>query len=468
MAENAYEVIPYPTLPRPQTHPDRLAAVGKLFGLTPAPVERCRVLEIGCGDGGNLIPMAYALPDSRFIGIDLAAGPVTAGRQMTAELALANLDLRAADLREIDAGWGEFDYILAHGVYSWVPAEVREALLAVCRDRLAAEGIAYVSYNALPGGYVRRMLREMMLHRTRHAETAAERIRGAREFLELLQRTRLLSPAWQALRDREAALLLNREEGGLYHDELAEVNERFYFHQFMGEARRHALEYLGEAEPHEVFDPTGALAGFEGDLIEYEQQLDFLKARRFRQTLLCRAERTPRRRISPEQMSEFLFSAPGRQLENGQIEGARSVCITTSNQAAVQVALALGDIYPLPAAFEELVPYAGDAEALSQILFELTILGFVDLHVFDFPCQDAVTERPRASRLARYQAARFDEVTSACHMNMKLDEFGRRLVVLADGTRDHEQIAGALEYENARELLVPSLQWMASHGLLEG
>jgi methyltransferase-like protein len=357
---------------------------------------------------------------------------------------------------------------VAHGLYSWVPEDVREGLLAVCRARLAEEGIAFVSYNAYPGGHVRQMLREMLLHHLRDVENPRERVVRARRFLEQLQQPRLLSPAWQAVRDEEARLLLDRPDGALYHDELAEWNQRFYFHEFAAAARRHGLEYLGEAEPYEMFDRTGALAGFQGDIVEYEQHLDFLKARRFRQTLLCRAGRPLRRQISPQQMPGFLFSAPGRRLENGQIEGAHEVCIGTSNEAAVRVAIALGEVYPLPLAFDELAPYAGGAETLSGMLFEMTVLGFVDLHVFDFPCQESVTERPRASRLARYQAVRSNEVTGAGHVNISLDDVGRRLIGLLDGTRNHEEIAAALKVEHARELLGPCLERMAAHGLLEG
>jgi methyltransferase-like protein/2-polyprenyl-3-methyl-5-hydroxy-6-metoxy-1,4-benzoquinol methylase len=467
MAASPYDLIPYPTFPRLTTHPDRLAAVGKLFGMQPAPLEDCRVLEIGCGEGGNLIPMAFALPHSRFVGVDLAPEPVAAGQRMAADLELGNLALHAADLREIGEGWGEFDYILAHGVYSWVPEDVREGLLAVCRERLAPEGIAFISYNAQPGGHVRQMLREMLQHHTRHAESAAETVRLAREFLQLLKRSRLLSESWQAQRDEEVEALLDRPDGALYHDELGEYNQRFYFREFAADARRHGLQYLGEAEPHGMFDPTRALAGFEGDLIEHEQYMDFLKARRFRQTLLCRAERPLRHQTSPEQMRGFLFSAPGRRLENGQIEGARGVCINTRNEGAIRVATALGEVYPLPLPFDDLVPYAGGVEVLSQMMYELTIVGFVDLHVFDFPCQDSVTERPCASRLVRYQAARTCYVTSACHISLKLDEGARRLVELLDGTRSHQEIAAALNLKSARELVVP-LEWLASHGLLEG
>jgi SAM-dependent methyltransferase len=468
MAANPYDEVPYPTRPQPQTHPDRLAAVGRLFGMRPARVERCRVLEIGCGDGGNLIPMACALPESRFTGVDLAAVPIAAAARAAADLALGNLELHACDLREIDAGWGEFDYILAHGVFSWVPAEVRERLLGVCRDRLSPTGVALVSYNALPGGYVRQMLREMLLHHTRDAAGAPARLAQAREFLRLLARARLLSPPWQALRDHEVKALLARDPGSFYHDELAPRNQRFYFHEFIAAARHHGLQYLGEAEPHEMFDPARLLAGFAGDFVEREQHLDFLKARRFRQTLLCRAETTLRRETSPQQMHEFLFSAPARRLANGQIEGARRVRISPPSEPVREVALALGEVDPLPLAFDELIPYAGSAQLLEEILYSMATAGFADLHVFDFPCQDSVSERPRAARLVRYQAARSPYVTSACHIAVELNEAERRLVALLDGTRTHGELAAALPVKAGRGWLKARMEQMAGRGLLEG
>jgi methyltransferase-like protein len=468
MAPTEYDSIPYPAMPRQQTHAERLATVGKLLGMQPAPMENCRVLEIACSDGGNLIPQAYALPSSRFVGVDLAAGPIADAQRMGADLGLDNLTFHACDLRAIGADWGEFDYIVAHGLYSWVSPEVREALLAVCGERLASEGIAYISYNAYPGGHARQMLREMLLHHTRNAKTARERIAQARQFLEHILKVRALSPHWQGVQDEEARLILEQDDISLYHDDIAEWNQCFYFHEFAAAADRHGLQYLGEAEPHKMFDPKGTVVGFQGDVIDYEQYLDFMQGRRFRRTLLCRAEKSLQRQVSPEHMAGFLFSAPARRLENGQIEGARNVCIGTSNEHAVSVATALGDMYPLPASFEELAPYAGGAEVLGQMLYEMMAVGFVNVHVFDFPCQDTVTERPRASRLVRYQAARSNAVTSACHISTNLDETTRQLVGLLDGTRTQDEIAAALNFDRGREYLGPCLERMASHGLLEG
>jgi hypothetical protein len=128
--------------------------------------------------------------------------------------------------------------------------------------------------------------------------------------------------------------------------------------------------------------------------------------------------------------------------------------------------MALGDVYPFPLTFEDLVPYAGDADVLEQMLYQMMTTGFVDLHVFDFPCEESVTERPRASRLARYQAERSNQATSVCHINVELDDIGRRLVQLLDGTRTHKEIAAALGVDP--DSLASRLEWLASRGLLEG
>src|SRR5205085_5325475 len=127
--------------PRIETHPDRLAAIGTLFGMETAPVTSCRVLELGCGDGGNLVPMAYFLPGSHFVGVDLAAGAVAQGNRAITDLKLRNIVLRQQDLRDLDESSGEFDYIVAHGLYSWLPADVRDRLMTLCRELLAPQGI---------------------------------------------------------------------------------------------------------------------------------------------------------------------------------------------------------------------------------------------------------------------------------------------------------------------------------------
>src|SRR5262249_9809582 len=143
----SYDEVPYVSQPFPQTHPDRLATLGHLFGLAPAPLTRCRVLELGCASGGNLIPIAFHLPRSEFVGIDLWRRQVEMGHEGIKELGLTNIHIAHASIQDVDPAWGKFDYIISHGVYSWVPGHVQDNLLAISAQNLAEQGIAYVSYN---------------------------------------------------------------------------------------------------------------------------------------------------------------------------------------------------------------------------------------------------------------------------------------------------------------------------------
>jgi SAM-dependent methyltransferase len=387
-----------------ETHPDRLAAVATLHGMPPAPVTRCRVLEIGCGDGWNLIPMAYFLPGSRFYGVDLAAAAIADGQRVVADLKLRNLRLLAGDFREF-ADPGPFDYIVAHGLYSWLPPDVRDRLLALCRDLLAPQGVVYISYNTWPGRHARHILREMMLHHVRDIRAPRRRLLEARKLL-------------RAIGTPEALEMLARSDDLLFHDDLAPVNDPVWFRDFAGHAARHGLQYLGDAGsgPREA-------AGT-------EQYSDFVRMRAFRQSILCREENVLDRDVTPARLSRFLFSAGGDPID--------------------PVTAALRDAFPLPVPFEELAPYD---PALPDTLFAHWQRGAVDLHVFDFPCEETATERPRATRLARYQATRSPFVTSVCHHHVELDEADRALIVELDGRRKRSS---------------PRIEWFARMGLLDG
>jgi methyltransferase-like protein len=352
-----------------------------------------------------------------------------------------------------------------------VPPAVRDALLRVCGERLARNGVAFVSYNVYPGRHMRQMLREMMVYEIRQIAEPARRVEQARSFLHSIADGRLAPPAWRSLLQEESAILLEKDAGSFFHDDLAPVNDPVYFHEFASHAARHGLQYLGDADAHLMFDPR-RLREVPDDALEREQELDFLRCRRFRETLLCREGVPLDRYPSAGLMEKFLFAAPARRTENGQIEGLNGIRIAPGHAELEAVVAALGDSYPLPLPFEELQAYAGN---LAEILFALVTSGFASFHVYDFPCEEAVTELPRASRLARWHAARGSVVCSACHTPVQLDEIGLRLLLLLDGTRDHDALARELaelpampELRQVRRHLAESLGWMAGMGLLEG
>lgn len=474
MSQNTYNEIPYETAVRLEMHPDRMAAVGRLFGMVPAPVERCRYLEIGCGDGNNVIAMAYQLPESRFVGTDLAEVPIAAGERMRTGLNIGNLTLQARDLCEIGAEWGEFDYIAAHGVYSWVPAPVRDALLRVAKERLAPNGIAFISYNTLPGRHVRRFLRDFMLFHTRNIQDDAERVEQARWSLQFLAASPRLPDVWRPLMESEVKTVLSLQDAWLYHDDFSEFHESVYLHEFATHAGLHGLQYLGDADPYEMFDPQGLLKAISGGRLEREQYMDFLKARRFRQTLLCHQDQKLERPPLEDCLERFLFSSLTQTGENGQIQGLRGIRITPIHDAVRYVAAALGEVFPLPLTFAELVPYAGSEAALRDILTGMVLGGFADFHVYPFRCQETVSAKPAASRLVRYQSRLSPKVANACFRMVELDELGRHLVQLLDGSRTHRQIAedlsrvpGAPTLQEIESHLPSSLEWMARAALLE-
>ena len=477
----AYDAVRYPNHPHPQTHPDRLATLATLFGMSPAPVESCRVLEIGAGDGTNLIPMAFGLPHSEFTGIDLAAGPVADGAGVVKRLGLGNIRLLAMDLMEVGEDFGEFDYIIAHGLYSWVPAEVRERMLALCRRHLAPAGVAFISYNAYPGCHIRQMLREIMLYHTAGMEDAEERLREARAVLEMVRGAN----AEPGL-DGEVENLLGRSDGALFHDDLSAICQPFYFHEFAAHASRHGLQFMAEAAFHSMqpgsvaAEPRRVLEALEPDVVRQQQYLDFLKLRRFRQNLLCHRDVALTRPPQPGRVPALLASLGPHTVSGNpdgvlEFKGDRGAKAQTAHPLAKAALLELDALWPRRADFPGLLarareraasgaPEERDAAALAEILLYCYAAGLIELHAHAPRFAARAGERPEASALARLQARENPWVTTLCHGRVRLeDEVGRRLVELLDGTRDRAAlerelgVMGGLEQSLERLARLPLL-----------
>jgi SAM-dependent methyltransferase len=444
--------VPYPGHPFPQTHPDRLATVATLFGLHPAPAPSCRLLELGCGDGGNLVPMAYSLPESTFVGIDLSARAI----ERAAELSrgLRNVELRRADVTAL-GDLGTFDYVIAHGVYSWIEPAARDALLAACRAHLAPHGVAYVSYDVLPGGHLREITRQMLRWHLRDVADPAERIAGARTLL------RAVADAGQS----QAEWALEQSDSSLYHDELAPHHEAVLFTDFVAHAGRHGLAFLAEAD---VFEMQASVLPDElaaADVIDREQYLDFFKNRMFRQTLLCHADQA-RREPTPDVVRGMLAATPARpegEAGEGRVEfrGPRGASLTTDDPALKTALVALGDAWPRALPVAEL---GGDA--VGEALLRAYSVGLVQLHLWAPELATTPSEQPVASAIARRQAAEGTRITTLRHTSVDVpDELGRRLITLLDGSRDRAALAR--ELGRPADELERSLEGLARIGVLE-
>ena len=417
------------------------------------------MLELGCGDARNLIPMALALPGASFVGIDAAPKAIARGQGLVAELGLENVTLEVRAIQELTPAPGGFDYVIAHGVYSWVPAAVRDRLLAVCREALGDAGVAYVSYNALPGGRLREALRDMLVFHTAELSDPRERVTQARALLRFLVEGAPGEHELGALMRGQAESMLQRGDATLLHDELAEVNDAVYFHEFAAHAARHGLQYLAEADFFEMqigaaSEPAAdALLAVE-DPVRREQYLDFLKARMFRQTLLCPAglaiDRTPRPAVI-ERLAVSTQARPREERDAGgglTFEGPSGSTLTTDHPLVVEALQRAARAWPAAVWVRDLVaPDATDAErgALDDALLRSYAANLVALHVHPPRLMTTPSDTPRTNALARQQAREGAVVTNLRHASVRIeDELGRHLVTLLDGTRDRAALADEL------------------------
>lgn len=475
----AYDLLEYPPHLQQQMLPALLAPIARIHGVDAASPRDCRVLEVGCGDGLQLLTLAMAYPDSRFVGVDLSAAAVARGEALRCRLGLHNLQLVCADLTEWDPGETHFDYVLAHGFFSWVPEPVRTRLLQLCQQQLAPGGVAYISYNALPGCHLRRMVWEMMRHHVRDIDAPEARIAEARRFLEWLAQDVLGEGSYAvAVRSETRELLQRTHPSVLFHDDLAQINQPFSVTGFIELAKRHGLQFLAEADYCEMSDavaPAEAIARLHalsaGDVVAKEQYLDFLKGRRFRQTLLCRADAPLHRDIDRQVLPSMAVIGDLRapQLPAGTTAGdtirfaSPAGAAITTDHAFVKEALGrIGEAFPTPIPVQDLLDHgqhaaAGgrsddDRAALLEALTRAIRHGLVTL-VCDPPdYARSVATMPVASPLARLQLEATEPTITSLRPTMVgiSSPVTRELLRLLDGSRDHAALLRDLSQRMAQ------------------
>ncbi|MEO8847394.1 MAG: methyltransferase regulatory domain-containing protein [Casimicrobiaceae bacterium] len=478
----AYDAIDYDCTSYPQSHPDRLNTVSQMFGIDAPPVATARVLEIGCGDGSNLIPVADAFPQATFVGIDLAPRAIDAGNALIATAELRNIELRVQDLRELPSSLGDFDYVIAHGFYSWVPPGVRDALMQLLATRLTPNGIGFVSFNTHPGNRVRQIASEAMHWHSRNSHGAADTLRAAREMLHMMAKP--APTQWKpdsALR-AEFADRAERPDSALFHDDLAQPNDAFYFHEFAAHAARFGLGYVGDSEVR-TMSGVGLLPEVREftqrfDRLEREQYLDFMRLRRFRQSLLTRATSSSNFVIVPPMTLNMRIAAAStlmQSMDEAVQQGRARESVMQGGNAAINALLMwLASIFPATVDAREVARWRAahtpaDQRPLETILTGAYVGGVVDFFSQPPAAIAGVSSRPRASRIARLQAQSRTRVTNLRHESVKLaDTFAHRLLPLLDGSRDKGTLQRALgpAFDRGAEGLDAMLQFFAKVSLL--
>ena len=459
------------------------------------------MLELGCGTGGNLVPMACGLPDASFLGIELAALPVELGRGLAAALGLTNIGFQQRDILDLPADLGEFDYIIAHGVYSWVPEPVRDALMSAFARHLAPEGIAYLNFNALPGGHLRSITRDLMRFRLGVFDDPEAHGEDAARFVRLITGAQPEGSPYRRILEEELGRIEDNPIGVLFHDDLVPAHQAFHFQEVVEHAVRNGLRYLCDARPADVHpgrypEPTqAALRRFGGGRIAREQCFDFLVCQMYRCSLFCREgiEIAPATEL--DEIRGLRVASPARpapapvDLTDGieatflAPDGASVRLDDSAAKAAVEI---LAEHWPVSVGVE---PLLGDARKragrsgrptqlerreFTEFLSRNHAMGVVDLHTWEPPMATVASNRPVASALSRIEIERGTRVTSLRHRQVEIDDpIAAAVLARLDGTRNLAALcedlcgmwpAGAVP----RELVETALAGFAHHCLLEG
>ena len=473
MTDNPYDLVPYLGHSHAQTHPDQLCSLGRLFGLEAADPRQARVLELGCAKGANLIPMAHGLPESEFLGVDLSGIQIEEGQSRIEHLGLENIRLEHRSITEVDEEDGLFDYIICHGVFSWVAPEIQRKIFEICRERLAPHGVAQISFNTLPGWNMVKSLREMAIYHTRGLAEPKERISQARALVGFVTEALADRPSpYASFLQAEMNLLSRVDDSYLYHEHLEDENRPIYFHQFMSAARSHGLDYLADCDlpsmlPENMAEPTAEKLREIDDIVRMEQYMDFLRNRRFRNTLLCHAERELNRDLKTVDLKPFLlgavFTTP-RELESKHLEeGVRltfdlgAMALGISDRVAKAAISVLGAAGRERMSYEELVQGTAEmlemddlAEVERRIDEEINLCRLLfagAIWIYTLPCTNTLTieERPVASELARIEARSGVRVTSLRHESVALGLPERVVIQYLDGTNDLDALVAQLQ-----------------------
>lgn len=470
-----YEAVAYTNNAFPASHPSSLAMVAELHGLDVPTIDRCRVLEVGSGRGGNLLPMAEGMPASEFVGIDLSPRQIAEANSAKAQLGLENVAFHTMDLMDFGVRFGKFDFILAHGVYSWVPRSVQEGLLDLCRNNLSNNGVAYISYNTLPGWRYRGVVRDLLRQQIDRRASPNGQIRQARSLLDFVVGA---LPDREGIRTKlvidECSALQSQADGYIYHDHLEPENHPCYFQEFVTHAGEHDLAFVAEAQPNPLTEALDAETlesvrdRTRGDAIRSEQLIDFLTHRTFRRSVVCHSERHRHASACPDRIRRFFVTSlchPTGEYASDEtapvtFHTTGGDAVTTNHPLVRTTLLALYELGPVAQSFgvvaAEVAGRLGRgndsslASELEHVLLATYRRGAVQLSISPSSFCPRVTDRPLAGGVARLQAAGDSRVTNRQHRSIELNPVDRFLLTVMDGQQGHDELATLLRNEVRR------------------
>ena len=305
-AKEIYADLGYLSQPFPYASAPFLESYARLLGLSPAPASTARILEIGSSYGGNLISQALFYPQATFTGIEIAPTQVSVGKTYIDQLGITNLDLLEGDVNESHQHLGTYDYIIAHGFYSWVDEDTKDNFLRLCKEHLAENGILYMSYNTYPGWHKMDSIRALLEFANKGIDTLNHREK-VRHGKTVSSKLGALMLEYDTVKSQQASFLqslrqtLQKQDCYVGHDHLEPVNTPAYFHQCMDHMAEHGFTYLCDCDLNlsfpDVYDETLRTKLEElapHDPLAREQYIDFMLNTAFRKSLFTHKGATPK------------------------------------------------------------------------------------------------------------------------------------------------------------------------------
>lgn len=299
--KSSYDNFLYISKAFPNTNINILSAKARIYGLDSAPIDGARVLELGSSCGGNIIPQALYYPEATFTGIDLSSVQVQHGNELIQSMGLTNVTLMEKNIMDIDDDFGTFDYIIVHGIWSWVPDMVKDKILSICNRNLSDRGIAYVSYNTYPGWKRLEQLRDIMLYSEKHAhhDSLKDRTAYTKNVLKLIAETMKMDERARTQSNYKINNINRVVQSNDYyvgHEYLETINDPVYISQFVARAEQQGCTYIGDESLQRSFitwlddavvENINVLS--QGNHVDKEQYYDYVYDTQFRMALLTKS-----------------------------------------------------------------------------------------------------------------------------------------------------------------------------------
>ncbi|WP_167773003.1 class I SAM-dependent methyltransferase [Ramlibacter humi] len=407
LAPARHAEAPAEALPIERSHPDAMALVARLFGLLSAAPATARILEMGCADGGNIVPLAALLPRAQFVGMDTRPNALREAAAFAARVGVRNVTFLPRGLESMPAEIGEFDYIICHEPFSSLPAHVQYLVLQQLKQRLAPNGVGYLSYQCGGTG-----------HRGPASASGQRPVTTDRGLRFTQVADRLMKAGLQYLGEADFVTMLPSNLGTSAEQVIKRVSQR--------------------------------------GIVAAEQAMDYLRRRSYRETLVCHGDVRLKRRISVEDIAPLYLSAATQEMRSStpggaaRYQAANGAYVTTSSPALQHALKILQARYPARLTMRQLMGTVGpvheaDRTRLAYSIFSACMSGVVSLALSPLPV-GAASSHPVAWSVARDQAVRQRWVSNLQHRLVLLEDFPLHLhaISLLDGKLDLDQLAASL------------------------